>query len=880
VRQRWLAALLLAATPAAAAPPLDYIEQLFGATNVNAVAGHGGLTAGVSAEGDLTVLSWPGPGLYDQLAYLSSNDPAARAKPHFGAADGMGSFLGLRLTTAAGTRVAWLRGPSFTHTQGYSKPDAAVPVTTFTSAADGLTVTLTDVVSPDVDVLTRHVRVTRAPGSPVTAAELVVYENLSPTSSRVPEVPLADWALDGHADYLAAWDAKRGAILHLHPDDREQFDGLLDLLGLGADVDFGPAEALLRQTAPDASAVAALVDGLDASYPPGVAALVTTSPLPTSHQVGGDRTPICEALDGLIDNLTTLAGRDPTVPVPISPSSASLVRCTDQLPRLADAHGWGWRPEDALADLADGALSGSSLAAAQTNGALIAPLVFNGDTAEGEALFAFGATVAAAQQALAAAQTKGFAARQAAAEGASHDALALAPRPDPALGARVAAVAERALVNLYVAHDRQSSAFLASVTRQPPYALDWPRDGAFLTLAADLAGRSDWVTARDRWYAGLARTASTTGEPALTPLLPTDPQSGAMELPAGAWEMNYYVDGEAGGPIRFEIDNTALHVWALATHAAALGPTERRAFLDAVWPSARAAVELIARWKEKDSDLPAPANEDDNSALTSTLHGAVAVHAGLIAGARLAHAVGDDAAGRRYLARARALNAAIVASYYDAASGRFRAERGVAGGPEDAIGGWVTGWLIWPGRVLGTDDPRAEAQLAGDLDGILAILNRQKAGGTYVAKNILAGALRGKPDGARAKARQALIALADVATPGTDAFGEVFLSVDEPSVGQVGWSNRTATPHVWEGVLFYLSAIALTEPKLFDVEERELPLPVDAGGCGVAGGGASGGALLALFVLLTARSRSSAGRAVGARRPGPASTSPPRPPHR
>src|SRR5262249_15642254 len=159
----------------------------------------------------------------------------------------------------------------------------------------------------------------------------------------------------------------------------------------------------------------------------------------------------------------------------------------------------------------------------------------------------------------------------------------------------------------------------------------------------------------------------------------------------------------------------------------------------------------------------------------------------------------------------------------------------------DSIGGWATGWLIWPGRVLAPGDPRVEAQLAADLDGILAILRGEKEGGTYVAKNVVAAALYGKPDGARARARQALALLADIATPDTDAFGEVYLSAG----GQ--WTNVTATPHIWEGALFYLAAMALTDPTLFNRDEK-LPLPGEGGGCSVGGGGGERG-LVALLTL-------------------------------
>ncbi len=45
----------------------------------------------------------------------------------------------------------------------------------------------------------------RAAGSSVTAASLVVYENLSPTLSRIPQIPFADWALDAHSDFAAMY---------------------------------------------------------------------------------------------------------------------------------------------------------------------------------------------------------------------------------------------------------------------------------------------------------------------------------------------------------------------------------------------------------------------------------------------------------------------------------------------------------------------------------------------------------------------------------------------------------------------------------------------------------------------------------------------------
>ena len=73
--------LISSAALASTGTGIDLVENLFGATNIPAVTGHGALTAGISDRGDLTVLSWPSPALDDQLAYATSNSLSARALP-------------------------------------------------------------------------------------------------------------------------------------------------------------------------------------------------------------------------------------------------------------------------------------------------------------------------------------------------------------------------------------------------------------------------------------------------------------------------------------------------------------------------------------------------------------------------------------------------------------------------------------------------------------------------------------------------------------------------------------------------------------------------------------------------------------------------------
>jgi hypothetical protein len=387
-------------------------------------------------------------------------------------------------------------------------------------------------------------------------------------------------------------------------------------------------------------------------------------------------------------------------------------------------------------------------------------------------------------------------------------------------------VAQRSLVNVYVARDRAVGAVVASVSRQPPYHLDWPRDGSFITQALDLGGLLPWATQRGEWYVGLQRTELAPRNPLLQPRAPTDPETGDPGFPASAWEMNYFADGTIGGPIRWEIDNTALHVWAMVAHAAALRGPDRDAFVAAVWPSMADALHLLARWRDPSTGLPWPANEDDHFDLTSTLHGATAVYAALVAGARLGYAAGEEGAAQEALARATELHDAILAAYYDPGSGLFHdaPQTGTDYIP-GTTGSGSTAWLAWPARVLDADDPRLEAQLAADMTAVLPDIRGETEGGAYVMKNVVSAALLGKDGGSRDQARDAVSRLADIATADTLQFGEVFITTHPAGAAGPVFSNRVAAPHVWEGVLFYLAAMALSSPERFDPQIAAMPLP-------------------------------------------------------
>ncbi|MFB6352030.1 MAG: hypothetical protein ABEK29_09650 [Bradymonadaceae bacterium] len=124
---------LLAAGPAHAQENYQapFIELGLGATNITATAGNGGLTAGVSQDGDLTMLSWPSPSFFDQLSYITTNAPDARQQPRFGAPKRSGAFAGVLVKEQSDStpKVSLLR--KWDRTVTYAQDDVRVIETTF-----------------------------------------------------------------------------------------------------------------------------------------------------------------------------------------------------------------------------------------------------------------------------------------------------------------------------------------------------------------------------------------------------------------------------------------------------------------------------------------------------------------------------------------------------------------------------------------------------------------------------------------------------------------------------------------------------------------------------------------------------------------------------
>lgn len=178
-------------------------EELYGPRAANASLGTGGLTANLDRTGVLSGLNWPGPGLYDHLAYLN----VSRDWDNGGSADNAGSFGGL------GT--GWLRDDFGWEVldQRWADPDTGTLETVLASDERDLTVTITDVVHPTRDLMARNFRFSVGVDEP-----FAYYGNFNPTTSRAPRVPsVFDAFADPVLDFGTVYSETDGALLHFRP---------------------------------------------------------------------------------------------------------------------------------------------------------------------------------------------------------------------------------------------------------------------------------------------------------------------------------------------------------------------------------------------------------------------------------------------------------------------------------------------------------------------------------------------------------------------------------------------------------------------------------------------------------------------------------------
>ena len=818
--------------PIAGSKIFNAIERIFGASNVNAITGHGGLSLGVSAHGDLTVMTWPSPSYNDQLSYISSNRDDARLIERFGASPGSGLTLGLVTETDQDLAVSWFRDQSQWELKQSYGPNDGVNIHIEAESLDGTwQVEWIYAVEPRPEkegvVIQCKVRwLGNSPNQP--RAWLITSANLAPipASHRIPALPLADWGLDGRNDFAAIYDADRKEILNFHPENQGAIRAPLELLR-PIELDFDEWQDLLdRQDNNELSvdafneSIQTAVNHVDETFTAGAYWRLSTEPKPDQYQVGQDLTPLCQNIDQLLENVLAFGEERPDFDLPLSPMLVNVLRCRDEQRPPLDEQGEPLAStfvSDAWHDAQDGELSGRSLALGESNLALRTPLNFDDEgLALVSVLLAPGINDAEARLVIDQLRVSPKTSLENA-ERAAQDWLN--PLALPQQGSeRVKAVAKRSLLNLRTGTDRYSGAIVASITRQPSYGLDWPRDGAFFNIALEVAGDHELAEKRTALYAEWQRQSEATPAYLLDSDVPTDPETGAQVFPAGAWEMNYYADGLIGGFYRFEIDNTGFALWMMISHVG--WANEPIVYLNQRWPAIKQAADLLTRWRDPSNGLQAFAQEDDQAEESQTLHGAITTFGSLHLAARAAEFLGKDEELNRWGQRAHELREAILDELWLEEEQRFETDALASWNPGSAASG-PTAWLVWPHTLLPLEDPKVQKQLNHDLEAITPALTLEADGGAYFMKNTVSLALAwGRDPEQRERLSNILEQLAVQAT-NTAHFGETMQVIEE--AGGRKARQQVSTPHLWEGTLYYLTAMAMEAPERFFAYETILP---------------------------------------------------------
>lgn len=208
-----LAAVLFWHLAAGASAGENWWEAQFGPADVTAISGNGGLTVGVNRYGRLTSCRWPSPGYYDQLHYLTRS----RTLPELGVGPEHGAMWALRVAGQA----YWLVGPPWqVEHQGYRSDASTVIETNAVLPQLGVKTLQTLFVHPEQDLIVARITVLGTPGP----SAVYWFQNFSPCARLIPELPIADWALDALNDF-AVFAAPGGERLyHFRPEHTGQED--------------------------------------------------------------------------------------------------------------------------------------------------------------------------------------------------------------------------------------------------------------------------------------------------------------------------------------------------------------------------------------------------------------------------------------------------------------------------------------------------------------------------------------------------------------------------------------------------------------------------------------------------------------------------------
>ncbi|MFN3660915.1 MAG: hypothetical protein ACK4TN_06735, partial [Brevinematales bacterium] len=341
--------------------------------------------------------------------------------------------------------------------------------------------------------------------------------------------------------------------------------------------------------------------------------------------------------------------------------------------------------------------------------------------------------------------------------------------------------------------DRQTKAAVASISTQPPYAEDWPRDGAYFNILLNLAGSTDIARERNYFYEKV--------------------QSKEPEgwIPAGTWRMNFYSDGMVGGPWDFEIDQVGFVIWSWATHL--LSEPNKSEFIKNIYPAFKLSVEEVLINCKDDRNLQCLAYEDDNIEPSITIVGSSMVYAGLFHAQKIAETAGDTDLLSKIRKRMKELETAMLQNYANEngfiSPTPTEMEQGLAYLLFPANFPMKTEWVIKYGEQL-TNVLNFNFNKRGFL-----LYEAKWIISLIVASEILKGKNQSYSEMFKSEAEKYLRILTEEVPTKTFHYGEITRYKDEKD-GKL-YENRIAMPHVWEATLICLTSIALREPETLEI---------------------------------------------------------------
>jgi GH15 family glucan-1,4-alpha-glucosidase len=323
-------------------------------------------------------------------------------------------------------------------------------------------------------------------------------------------------------------------------------------------------------------------------------------------------------------------------------------------------------------------------------------------------------------------------------------------------------ICKRSLILIRTCYDSKTGAIIASPSRQAPYSADWPRDGAFINYALDLAGYYKMVEKHNIFYT-------------------------KVQNPSGRWDMCYYSDGVVAGPIPFEIDQIGYGLWGLYEHYEFTNDFE---YLEKVYPSIKKSAMLLTYWRDPITKLHFPANEDDDWRFKQTLRGAANVLLGLKSAIKAGEVLQEDnELINKWHIRAQELEHAID-EYFWIENDHYT----------DARGGGST--LLWPMEYKDNNDSMMKSQI----NYLYNFLLKGREGGHdyygYDIRTLSSIAYIWKND---TRLMDLMEWFSDIATPGTLFYGERF-RISHSGDG-ISYENYISLPHIWTHALFYIAAM-------------------------------------------------------------------------